>query len=54
MTKSVYNQFTDEVGGKKAPHSLHACKTGTRLTDCDLTEINLRITQHNYSPTTTN
>ena len=32
--------LVDEVGGQKEPHSLHACKTGARLTDSDLTECN--------------
>ena len=54
MTKSVYNQLIDEVDGQKVPHSIHACKTGAKLTDSDLTESNWRITQHNYLPTTTN
>ena len=40
MSKSVYNKLTDEVGGQKVPHSLHACKTVGRITNSDLTEIN--------------
>ena len=51
MSKSVYNQLTDEVGGQKVPHSLHACKIGAMITDCDLTDSNGNIAQHNYLPT---
>ena len=40
MSKSAYNQLTDKVGGQKAPHSLHACKIGTRITDGDLNKCN--------------
>ena len=51
MSKLVYNQLTDEVGGKKAPLSLHACKFGARITESDLTDCNWRLNQHNYLPT---
>ena len=40
MSKSVYNKLTDEVGGQKAPLSLHACKSGTRITDSEIININ--------------
>ena len=43
MSKSVYNKLTDEVGGQKAPLTLHACKLGSRLTN-----RNWRLTQHNF------
>ena len=39
MCKSVYNQLTNDVGGQKAPHSLHACKNGSRITDSDVTDV---------------
>ena len=54
MSKSVYNQLTDEVGGKKTPLTLHACKSGARITESDLTDCNWRLIKHNYLPTTTN
>ena len=54
MSKPVYNQLTNEVGGQKAPLSVHACKIGARLIDSDINETNWRITQHNYLTTTTN
>ena len=40
MSKSLYNQLTDHVGGKNVPLSLHACKTGARITETDLTDCN--------------
>ena len=36
------------------PLSLHACKTGVRLTESDLTDCNWTLTQHNFLPTMTN
>ena len=46
MSKSVYNQLIDEVGGQKVPHSLNACKTDARLTESNLNDFNWRITQN--------
>ena len=40
MSKSAYNQLNDEVGWENAPLSLHACKTGARITEIDLTDCN--------------
>ena len=54
MSKSMYNQLIDEVGGQKVPLSLHAFKIGARLTNSDLIECNWMITQDNCLPTTTN
>ena len=38
MSKSIYNNLTDEVGGKHEPLSLHAWKNGTGITESDLTD----------------
>ena len=40
MSKSVYNQLTNDVGGKEVPLSMHAYKTGARLTESDITDFN--------------
>ena len=54
MSKLVYNQLIDGVGGTKAPLSLKSCKIGARLTKSDLTDYNWRLTQHKFLPTTAN
>ena len=51
MTKSIYNQLTNEVGGKNEPQSLHAYKTNARIIDCEITNSNWNITQHKCLPT---